>query len=130
MLFLDTYSFLACVQTQTHAAKAMFVGRSKRVWEVTVIMAQPLLSFICLLRPGSRLMQQSPCSKSQIHTHTRSKGSLGDERAAKGHELQPAFCVYSCLFLKPPHWKVLVNAYVGGLIHFSFLHVYIWHFVS
>lgn len=30
----------------------------------------------------------------------------------------------------PPHWKVLVNAYVGGLIHFSFLHVYIWHFVS
>lgn len=70
MLFLDTYSFLACVQTQTHAAKAMFVGRSKRVWEVTVIMAQPLLSFICLLRPGSRLMQQSPCSKSQVHTHT------------------------------------------------------------
>lgn len=115
MLFLETYSFLACVHTQRQAVKAMFVGRSKRVWEITVIMAQPLLSFICLLRPGPRLTQQSPCGKSQIHTHTHthSKGSVGDERAAKGHELQPAFCVYSCLLLKPPHWKVLVNAYVG-----------------
>lgn len=100
MLFLDTYSFLACVQTQTHAAKAMFVGRSKRVWEITVIMAQPLLSFICLLRPGSRLIQQSPCSKSQ--RHTRSKGSLGDERAAKGHELQPAFCLFVPFAQTPP----------------------------
>lgn len=95
-----------------HAAKAVFVGRSKRVWEITVIMAQPLLSFICLLRPGSRLIQQSPCSKSQIHTYApKAVWVMKEQQRAMNCNLLFVFIRAFCS--TPPHWKVLVNAYVG-----------------